>query len=70
MNDDLVYLIFKELAILEGKRTIAGEWTTDDPKDLHRLLRVAFLSVRRAAEPMKKEAKPGGEASAGSDANS
>ncbi len=59
MNDDLVYAIFKELAVLEGKRKVDGEWVTDDPKDLYRLLRAAFVNVRRAAEPPKKEAQPG-----------
>lgn len=53
MNDDLVYAVFKELAVLEGKRTVEGEWKTEDPRDLYRLLRAAFVNVRRAAEPPK-----------------
>ncbi len=56
MNDDLVYAIFKEFAVLEGKRTVNGEWTTSDPKDLNRLLRKAFMAVRRAADPAQKGA--------------
>ncbi len=59
MNDDLVYAIFKELAVLEGKRKVTGKWTSSDPTDVYRLLRRAFSIVRRGAEPV--EVKPKGD---------
>lgn len=51
MSDDLVYAIFKELAILEGKRGTDGEWKTDDAIELSKLLARAFAVVRRASAP-------------------
>lgn len=51
MSDDLVYAIFKELAVLEGKRTTDGEWKVDDPNEVSRLLARAFATVRRASSP-------------------
>jgi hypothetical protein len=51
MNDDIVYRIFVELAVLEGKRDPAGNWKTSEPKDVGRLLRRAFTLVTRASSP-------------------
>lgn len=59
MNDDLVYAIFKELAILEGKRSVNGEWSSADPKDVNRLLKMAFTVVRRAADPVERRPRSG-----------
>ncbi len=58
MNDDLVYSIFKELAVLEGKRKVTGEWVTSDPRDLSRLLKTSFSVVRRASDPGERRPKP------------
>ncbi len=57
MNDDLVYAIFKELAVLEGKRSVSGEWSSTDPKDVNRLLKTAFTVVRRASDPGERRSK-------------
>ena len=51
MSDDLVFSIFKEIAIMEGKRTTDGQWTVNDPKELSRMLIRAFGIVRRASAP-------------------
>lgn len=51
MSDDLVFSIFKEIAIMEGKRAINGEWKIDDPQELSRILARAFGAVRRASAP-------------------
>jgi len=49
MTDDLIYSIFKELAVLEDKRTVDGQWKTDDPAEISRLLSRAFATVSRAS---------------------
>ena len=59
MSDDLVYAIFKELAVLEGKRSVTGEWSSADSKDVNRLLKMAFTVVRRAADPGERRPKGG-----------
>jgi hypothetical protein len=55
MSDDLVYKIFVELAVLDGKRDVNGNWKTSDSKDLSRLLRRAFLLVTRASNTEEDE---------------
>jgi len=55
MGDDIVYAVFKELAILEGKRKPSGEWNSTDPKDISRILTRAYSIVRRAATPSTSE---------------
>ena len=55
MSDDLVYKIFIELAVLDGKRDVSGNWKTSDPKDLSRLLRRAFAVVERASSSEEDE---------------
>ncbi|MCA0873457.1 hypothetical protein LCL97_21715 [Seohaeicola saemankumensis] len=54
MSDDLVYAIFKEIAVLEGKRTPDGEWTIDDANEVTRILTRAFAVVRRASTPREE----------------
>ena len=51
MSDDLVYAIFKELAVLEGKRGTDGEWKTDDANEVSKILARSFAIVRRASTP-------------------
>lgn len=51
MGDDLVYAVFKEIAILEGKRTPDGKWMIDDAQEISKLLTRAFAVVRRASNP-------------------
>jgi len=51
MSDDLVYAMFKEIAILEGKRTPNGEWNIDDAQEISKLLARSFATVRRASSP-------------------
>ena len=50
MKDDLIFAIFKEIAVVEGKRNPDGTWNSDDANDVQRILRRAFNVVRRAAE--------------------
>ena len=49
MGDDLVYRVFVELTVLEGKRDLDGNWLTTESKDVSRLLSKAFSVVSRAA---------------------
>lgn len=51
MSDDLIYRIFIELAVLEGKREVSGEWNISDPQEMSRLLGRAFRMVQRASTP-------------------
>ncbi len=49
MSDDLVYHIFVEIAVLEGKREPSGKWLISDPQEIQKLLKRAFATVTRAA---------------------
>ncbi|WP_420393069.1 hypothetical protein [Acuticoccus sp.] len=49
MTDDLIYRIFIELAVLEGKRDPSGRWTISDADEMARLLERAFAMVERAS---------------------
>ena len=49
VSDDLVYRIFVEIAVLEGKRDIDGRWLISDPQEISRLLKRAYSSVIRAS---------------------
>lgn len=51
MNDDLVYKIFVELAVLEGKREVNGQWKINDPQELSRLFRRSVEIIARASTP-------------------
>jgi len=51
LSDDLIYNIFKEIAVLEGKRTVDGEWKVDNSQEISRILSKAFTIVRKAASP-------------------
>jgi hypothetical protein len=55
MSDDLIYAMFKELAIVEGKRKPDGTWVDTTPGDLQRLLSRAFGMVNRAATSVTRE---------------
>ena len=55
MTDDIVYAIFKEIAILEGKRNPDGTWTSTDPQDIARILARAFAVVRKASSPRAEQ---------------
>jgi hypothetical protein len=48
MTDDLVYRIFVEMAVLEGKRDTDGKWLVSDNQEIARLLKRAFATVARA----------------------
>jgi len=49
MNDDLIYRIFVELAVLEEKRDVNGKWLVKDAGEVTRLLKRAYATVERAA---------------------
>ena len=49
MSDDLVYRIFVELAVLEGKRTIEGHWLTKESSEVAKLLSRAYAIVARVS---------------------
>lgn len=50
MTDDLIYSIFREFAVAEGKRSIDGTWSTESaPADIQRLLTRAYGAVHRAS---------------------
>ena len=55
MSDDLIYAIFKELAIVEGKRKPDGSWADASAADIQRILSRAFGMVNRAASNSAKE---------------
>lgn len=55
MNEDIVYSIFKEMAILEGKRLPDGTWTSEDPQDITRILVRAFAVVKKASSPQAEK---------------
>ncbi|NAZ38126.1 hypothetical protein [Rubellimicrobium sp. CFH 75288] len=58
MSDDLIYAIFKELAVVEGKRNPDGTWTeTATAMDVQRLLSRAFGMVHRAAASTNRDEK-------------
>ena len=46
MNDNLIYGIFKELAVLEGLRTPEGAWKEADKTVIRKLLRQEVIMVR------------------------
>ena len=52
MSDDLIYKVFIELAVLEGKRDPSGNWTISDAQEMSRLLVRAFRMVQRASAPV------------------
>jgi hypothetical protein len=66
MNDDLVYRIFMELAVLEEKRDVNGKWLVKDPGELSKLLKRAHTIVERAASGdegvPRQGARPGAKA--------
>jgi len=49
MGDDLVYRMFVEFAVLEGKRDVNGNWLTTESTEISRLLKRAFAVVARAS---------------------
>ncbi len=51
MGDDLIYRIFVEIAVLEGKRDVQGNWLISDGAEIQRLLKRAFAAVTRASAP-------------------
>jgi hypothetical protein len=55
MSDDLIYAVFKELAVVEGKRKPDGTWTDATAADVQRILSRAFGMVNRAATGGAKE---------------
>ncbi len=55
MSDDLIYAIFKELAVVEGKRKPDGSWSDATSADVQRLLSRAFGMVNRAATSGQKD---------------
>ncbi len=55
MSQDLVYKVFIELAVLEGKRKLTGEWMTNDVQELPRLLKRAHQIVQRASVMSEEE---------------
>ena len=63
MNDDLIYRIFVELAVLEEKRDVNGKWLVKDAGEVTRLLKRAYATVERAAAgdegAQRPPAKPG-----------
>ncbi len=59
MSDDLVYRIFVEIAVLEGKREPDGRWLVNDGQEIPRLLKRAFGVVSRAAASTDDDAMSG-----------
>lgn len=57
MSDDLIYSVFKEIAIVEGKRNPDGTWNEANVTDVQRILSRAFGMVQRASNPPPKEDK-------------
>jgi len=58
MTDDLIYAIFREVAVVEGKRLVDGTWTAEStPADVQRILSRAYGMVHRAAVQTVKEEK-------------
>lgn len=57
MSDDLVYRIFVELAVLEGKRDVGGKWLIDDSSEMQRMLKRAFSMVLRASAAEEGEGR-------------
>jgi len=55
MSDDLVYRIFVEIAVLEGKREPDGRWLVNDGQEIPRLLKRAFGVVSRAAAAREED---------------
>jgi hypothetical protein len=60
MSDDLVYRIFVEMAVLEGKREVDGRWAVSDGQEIQRLLKRAFATVTRAASLSDDDVAAGG----------
>lgn len=58
MSDDLIYAVFKEIAIVEGKRKLDGSWVeAATAADVQRILSRAFGMVNRAATAGAKDEK-------------
>lgn len=57
MSEDLIYSVFKEIAVVEGKRNPDGTWNDSNGNDVQRILSRAFSMVQRAANPPAKEEK-------------
>jgi hypothetical protein len=55
MSDDLVYRIFVEIAVLEGKREPGGKWLITDGQEIQRVLKRAFALVARAASSAEED---------------
>jgi hypothetical protein len=50
LTDDLIYSIFREIAVAEGKRSIYGTWSAESaPADMQRLPTRAYGAVYRAS---------------------
>jgi hypothetical protein len=64
MNDDLIYRIFVELAVLEEKRDVNGKWLVKEPSELAKLLKRAHTIVERAASGDEGVQRPPGKATA------
>lgn len=59
MSDDLIFRVFVELAVLEKKRDVHGNWLIDDAQEIPRLLKRAFAFVSRASTAGEAEQGPG-----------
>lgn len=57
MSDDLIYGIFKEIAVIEGKRKPDGTWVDGSPADVQRILARAKGMVERTLKASPKEKK-------------
>ena len=53
-NDTLIVAIFKEIAVVQGKRSVDGQWTDANPWHVKSALEAAFKmvhDVRNSFEP-------------------
>ncbi|WP_306044907.1 hypothetical protein [Nioella sp. MMSF_3534] len=54
MQDAIVIEVFKELAILNGHRTVDGRWETDNPWIIQKTLSDAMSMVEKAKASVDK----------------